>query len=219
LKKREYKGDFELKNRFPYFHPGQIILLREIWRGKVWSARPEIVIQDKPDLLALYLAPGTIWKQPAALDGERTKPQNRLRSEWILKEDKWNCHRLRLTIPGAGYSVLVFWDMPDIKHRSWYINMEDPLLRTVRGFDYLDQFLDVIVKPDLSSWRWKDEDELAEAVACGLTPPERAAYLRAEGERVVKWIQSGKSPFNGWQKWRPDPSWKVPVLPEGWDRL
>jgi hypothetical protein len=30
---------------------------------------------------------------------------------------------------------------------------------------------------------------------------------------------SGKSIFNSWEKWRPDPAWKVPVLPEGWDVL
>jgi predicted RNA-binding protein associated with RNAse of E/G family len=97
--------------------------------------------------------------------------------------------------------------------------LEDPLHCTALGFDFLDQFLDIIVKPDLSGWHWKDEDELAEAVELGLISKERAAAMRAEGEKVALWIQSGKSPFNGWEKWRPDPAWKAPVLPEGWDKI
>jgi uncharacterized protein len=202
-----------------YFLPGQMILLREIWRSRVWSARPEIVVLDEPDLLVLYLPLDSIWKQPKTLDGKRISVQNREQSEWVLENEKVNYRSLRLTIPGAIYSVLLFWDLPDMSFTFWYVNIEDPLRRTDRGFEYIDQFLDVILKPDLSGWHWKDEDELAEAIELGLISQEKAAALYKEGERVVKWIQSGKSPFNDWEKWRPDPSWKVPVLPEGWDRI
>ncbi len=124
-----------------------------------------------------------------------------------------------MTIPGAKYSVLIFWDLPDMRQSSWYINLEDPLRHTAFGFDFLDQFLDVIVKPDLSCWRWKDGDELQEAITLGLISVERAAAMRKEGEKVVAYLQSGKSPFNGWENWRPDPSWQVPVLPVGWDKI
>jgi predicted RNA-binding protein associated with RNAse of E/G family len=187
--------------------------------GRVWSAKPEIIVRDKPDLLALYVMPGTIWKQPRTLEGERVTAENRARSEWVLKEDKWVSYRLRLTIPGADYSVLIFWDPPGMKHHSFYINLEEPLTRTALGFDFLDQFLDVIVKSDLSGWHWKDADELVEAVALGVVSKERAAAMRAEGEKVAKWLQSGKSPFNGWENWRPDPAWQTPVLPAGWDKI
>jgi hypothetical protein len=203
-----------------FFRPGQTVVIREIWRGKVWSARPEIVVQDKPDLLASHLPPETICIYPKTLKGERVTPRNRARMEYILKDEpRPDYHRLRLTIPGANYSVFIFWDLPDMSQRSWYINLEDPLRRTVIGFDYLDQILDVIIKPDLSGWSWKDEDEFAEAVNLGLISQEKAVGLRVEGERVANWIQSGKSPFNGWEKWRPDPSWKVLVLPAGWDKI
>jgi hypothetical protein len=97
--------------------------------------------------------------------------------------------------------------------------LEDPLQRTARGFDYVDQILDIVVAPDLKTWRWKDEDELEEAIALGLILPERARSMRAEGENVVRMLQSGKSIFNGWENWRPDPSWPVPTLPEDWDSV
>ena len=47
------------------------------------------------------------------------------------------------------------------------MNLEEPLKRTAIGFDYLDQLLDIEIAVDLSSWKWKDEDELEEAVARG----------------------------------------------------
>jgi predicted RNA-binding protein associated with RNAse of E/G family len=201
------------------FRPGQTIVLREIWQGMVWSARPEIVVQDKPGLAVIYMPPGTVFKQPKTFDGKRVTGENRLRSEWLLKEEQTDYYSLRLTIPGADYSVLVLRDVQDRGRNIWYINMEDPLRRTEQGFDYLDQILDIIMKLDLSDWHWKDEDELVEAIDFGLITKEKAAAMYKEGERAAKWLQSGKSPFNGWENWRPDPSWKVPVLSEGWDKV
>jgi hypothetical protein len=166
------------------------------------------------------MMPGTVWKQPKTLNGERVSPGNRARSEWILENSEWvyDC-LLRLCLPGANYSMIAFLNSGDMSLRRWYINLEDPLCRTAMGFDYVDQILDVIVEPDLSSWHWKDEDELAEAVTLGVISKERATAMYAEGERVANWLQSGKSPFNGWENWRPDSAWKVPVLPVGWDKI
>jgi predicted RNA-binding protein associated with RNAse of E/G family len=202
-----------------FFRPGQTIVLREIWHGKVWSARPYIVVEDTSELTVLCLPACTVIKYPITREGKRVKAENRLHSDWVFSDDQFDCCTLRLAIPGAGYSVLVFWDMPGMKHRSFYINLEDPLYRTAMGFNYLDQWLDAIVKPDLSAWHWKDEDELEEAITLGLISKERAAALYADGEKVARWIKSGNSPFNGWEKWRPDPAWQVPVLPEGWDKV
>ena len=47
--------------------------------------------------------------------------------------------------------------------------------------------------------------------------PGTAKALYAKGEEVRDMIMSGKSIFNGWEKWRPDLTWKVPVLPDCWD--
>jgi predicted RNA-binding protein associated with RNAse of E/G family len=202
-----------------HFSPGQNIVLRQIWQGRIWSAGPQIVVRDTPELLALYIMPGALCKLPRNLSDGRVKPYCRISGEYVAKDVVWSdffC--LRLKIPGTDYSVEIFRDS-DMIFRAWYINMESQFSRIAVGFEYTDEELDIVMKPDLSAWHWKDEDELAEAVALGLITPERAAYLHAEGERVVKWLQSGKSPFNGWENWRPDPSWSVPVLPEGWDKI
>ena len=82
---------------------------------------------------------------------------------------------------------MLLWTAED-RRRVWYVNLQDPLRRTPLGFDTVDHALDVVVELDRSSWRWKDEEELAEAVRDGLFTPEEAADFRAWGERAVERI-------------------------------
>jgi Protein of unknown function (DUF402) len=92
------------------------------------------------------------------------------------------------------------------------VNLEGPLARSPVGFDLDDLFLDLLIEPD-GSYRWLDEDELDAALAAGLISTREAGEARAEGERVLSaW------PFpTGWEDFRPDPRWKPPRLPAGWD--
>ena len=200
---------------------GDQILLRQVYRGKVCLAEPVTVVQDTTDLLAVYTAPGTPWKKPVSPDGGRVVPARAgATAEWSLVDTVWQGGgMLRLVTPGALHSVLLFWSEGYSVLDCWYINLEDPPLgRTPMGFDYMDQILDIVTSPDRSEWRWKDEDELAEAVAVGVITPQKAQELYAEGERALENLQANKPPFNGgWERWSPDPSWPIPELPEGWD--
>ena len=191
-----------------HFQLGQTIILQEFWQDRLRRVVPQIVVRDTTELMAFWVPCGTILKMPSEGD--------RLRSKWTLLDAESTISLLRLVVPGADYSVMIFRNA-DGSHIIWYINLEEPLRRTEQGFDYTDQLLDIIAAPDLSSWRWDDEDELADAVNLGQLSPDRAAVLRSEGEKAIAWLLSGKSPFNSWDKWRPDPKWTVPVLPQGWD--
>lgn len=126
---------------------------------------------------------------------------------------------LRLTAPEKPYSVWLFWK-PDYREiEKWYVNLETPQHRTAIGFDYLDQLLDVVVRPDRLSWEWKDEDEVQEAIELELMTAADAAVLRRAGMEAVSVLQSEQPPFrSSWADWRPGPWWTVPVLREGWDR-
>ncbi len=44
--------------------------------------------------------------------------------------------------------------------------------------------------------------------------------MRAEGERLLRLVETGAFPFDGtWCDFQPDPSWRTPAtLPPGWDR-
>jgi predicted RNA-binding protein associated with RNAse of E/G family len=169
----------------------------------------------------IYRPAGTFDKNRRSLTGEQVTAHDRKYNTWVLEDasrnDVW---MLKMTIPSEDYSVIAFWNAVDNAFRCWYINLEDPenpMRRTAIGFDCTDQILDMIIEPNLKDWRWDDEDELQEAIEAGLISPEKARSSYAKGEEVRDMIMSGKSIFNGWEHWKPDSSWKVPVLPDGWD--
>jgi len=61
--------------------------------------------------------------------------------------------------------------------------------------------------PD-GKWEWKDNDELEEAVRCGVFGIARARG-RLEGERAIDGLAELPS---GWATWLPDPEWPVEAL-------
>ena len=193
------------------------VVLREIWRGWVWSGRPYTVVEDGPRRLVLYAKAGVRWMRPCRADGTvlRIREQG-----WVLREDAWATEALRIVTPGSRHSVLLLWTAGFGELLLWYVNLEEPLTRTAIGFDYLDQLLDIEVAADLSRWKWKDEDELEEAVVRGVITAGDAGVIRNEGERVIAALGAGESPFNEpWERWRPEPGWTAPGLPDGWDDL
>lgn len=197
------------------FTPGTAVALREIWHGRIWSARPALVVEDANTQM-FYVGPPMRWmcpREPGSGAWLRI-PQD----AWELGERTWDDTRaLSFAWPGRPHAVLLMWDVSWLP-RSWYVNLQDPLRRTPVGFDYLDLELDAIVDLDRSSWRWKDEDELAKAIERGHLTEERATGMRAEGEDLVRRIVDRTPPFDrDWLDWRPHPSWGVPELPAGWD--
>ena len=196
------------------FSPGQTIVLRDLQAGIVREVHPETVVLDEPDLTAFWSPPGTIHRK--AVDSFPSVISDNHETRYAeLYPESWKI--LRLAVPGKWYSVLLFFDGITGSLSHWYINLEEPLQRKSYGFDYADLFLDIIAAPDLSVWHWEDEDELSEAISRGLVTPERSEMLYREGRKAIEWLSSGSSPFNGWEGWRPDPSWEIPVFPEGWD--
>ena len=139
--------------------------------------------------------------------------------EWVAAEGTWfGGGRLFLARAGAAHSICPSWHA-DGSFIGWYVNLEDPWRRTHFGFDTTDHVLDIWVLSD-RTWRWKDEDELEEAIETGLFTQLKAKAIREEGERVIERVEAWTEPFNeGWEEWTPDPDWPLPSVPEGWDRL
>jgi uncharacterized protein len=196
------------------FEPGQAVALREIWRGRVWSARPVTVVEDAEDQIMLFIPSEARWMAPFR-DGRRLKIQE---PDFELVEQPYKAHVLSFAWPGSSAAVLLFYE-EDWSPSHWYVNLEDPLRHCPVGFDTLDHKLDAIVELD-GSWRWKDEDEFAEIVERGLLVPDAEQGLREEAEGAVRRLLERRPPFDrDWFGWRPDPSWPEPTLPEGWDRV
>jgi Protein of unknown function (DUF402) len=186
---------------------GDVVAVREIWRGRVWKARPFVVVHDTPDQLALFIPAGSPTKIPPGSGIPR--------EEWTLEDGVFRSDVLRLARPDEPHSVLLFWR--DGVFSGWYVNFERPLTRSAVGFDYLDRELDLLVRPDRTT-ELLDEDEFEEAQRLGVIGPDEAAAVLAELERVRDLVERWESPFaDGWERWRADPDWPVPGLPAGWD--
>lgn len=177
------------------------------------------VVVDDPDLIALFIAPG--WPTMRRTGVRGAGPRGRMLvkpdgghalSPWVENE------ALMLYRPGEAHSVSLYWSAADHVFREWYVNLEEPWQRTPIGFDSRDNLLDIVVAPDLATWKWKDEDELAWAVSSGRHTADEAAAFRREGERALSGLLRRAYPFDrDWPSWTPDPRWSAPDLPAGWN--
>lgn len=196
------------------FEPGDAVALREVWRGRIWGARAATIVDDRDELTTFFVPPDSPRMMP-------TRDGRLLRIPEVPFELALGTTGTRPILSfgrsDAWSGTLLFFG-PDGSADHWYVNLQEPLRRTVIGFDSLDLKLDVVVELD-GTWRWKDEDELKEAINRGVIAADVEARLRAEGERAVARIARREPPFDrDWTTWRPDPAWAPPVLPERWDR-
>ncbi|MEA2520645.1 MAG: hypothetical protein QOI81_291 [Actinomycetota bacterium] len=199
------------------FHPTEAVILREMWGDRVFAARPALVIADTPALLQFYKPPGVRMQVAVGADGrERRLPGG----EWTTVGASASArHVLSFAFPDTPYAVLMFWDR-EFRFGGWYVNLQSPLERTPLGFDTREHLLDVVIAADRRAWRWKDEDELEEAVALGLFTGQDAVWFRYWGERAVEHVLLREPPFDGtWETWRPDPAWPVPSLGADWAKV
>ena len=199
------------------WEPNQGIVLREVWRDKVFSLTPVRVVQDSSHWIALYRPPHTVNLWPHTREGETIRlPQD----DWVLDGGPWPKGILYLTHIGVAYIFIGTWD-DDHMFSGWKIDLVEPVRRTMLGFDYMDQTLDIIVSADRSAWRWKDEAELRQAQALGIFTTEQVNELYQRGQRALRSLLANEPPFDGnWENWKPSPALCEPFdLPKGWDRV
>ncbi|HZU13884.1 MAG TPA: DUF402 domain-containing protein [Chloroflexota bacterium] len=201
---------------------GRVIVLQEVWDGKLWSARPVRVVEDRPDLLALWCPEGTPVKGPSApwRPGRSAGPAYFVamftHRDWGVADFVWPTTNLMLIRPGEWYGTWVSWTREG-EPMGWYVNFQRPVRRTTRGIQTMDLMLDLIVDQD-RSLHWKDEDEFAALTNPGLIGESEAAQVREAARHVPDTVAQNKPPFGEpWHEWQPDPGWEVPTLPEGWD--
>ena len=207
-------GAGEVDGLAPYV-PGDPVAIREIWNGRVWYARPATVVRDEPNLTMLHVPPRVVCQEPVAADGSLLRIPT---DEWSFTEtERSERSMLSFAFPDTPYSVILGFD----EHATldlYYVNLQTPLVRSSAGFDTVEHILDVTIPVDRSTWSWKDEDELEEAVELGLFTDEDVAWFRYWGERAVEHVLLREPPFDeDWSAWRPDPSWEEPALPANWD--
>ena len=202
--------------------PGDSVALR--WRREenLGHVNAVTVVEDSPELVALYLAAGSEMKRPVSLDGRAWRDipaAERFRlADWAHDDGVWrDMNVLQLARPENHYGFWAFWAAGTWEFRGWYVNLQAPLARTPVGFDSRDYVLDIWVERD-GAWRWKDEEEFAEACRAGRFTDAEAELVRAAGEKAIAIAEAGAWPLgHGWEGWRPDASWPVASLPADWD--
>ena len=125
---------------------------------------------------------------------------------------------VRLHPVGRSYSVIRTWVEAERRFHGWYVNLEQPWVRTTVGFDSRDDVLDVVVTDDLRQCTLKDEDELDFAVDVGKLTSSEARSIRTNAETAIDDITSRTWPFDesAWHAFRPARCDQPPVLPAGW---
>lgn len=206
------------------FAPGSTAVRRDVHNGRVWSAQPYRTLADDGDVLELLYWPGltslgpTTWAE-AMRTGDHALRQAGLKDlaagDWQLGPWVWERTTLRSRFEaGAYFSVHTFQDAATGEPLRWYVNFELPHTRTPIGLDTFDLFVDLVVEPDLSSYRWKDVDEYEQGRRLGLIDDDLHARVEAAREHALWLLQDRRGPFaETWPTWAPDPAWPCPQLP------
>jgi protein associated with RNAse G/E len=212
------------------WEPGDTVVFHEVWRSRVWAARPLTVVEDTEEHLLLWLPHGTLRKVPAPPGGwagverdpdglpteanHRGVVENLARGRWEHMDHVWEVSTLWILRPGEWCATWVSW-LPSGEHLGWYVNLQEPYRRTAAGIAAVDLMLDLVVEPD-RRWRWKDQHEFDECIDRGLFDPESANAVRRTAQQAIAAIEAGDDPFTErWTTWAP-PAWPVPVLPPTW---
>jgi hypothetical protein len=166
---------------------GDVVVHQEVWRDRVWAARPLVVVEDTPDRMLFWLPAGTVRKVPTT-PPDRDDPGNRTariidlleRGDWVHVDHVWDVSCLWILRPGDWHAVWISW-LPSGERYGWSVNLQRPFRRTAIGIESMDLALDVVVTPD-RVWWWKDADEPRTEVAAGRRL-SRAVSARAPAVR------------------------------------
>ena len=208
------------------WNTGDAVVLRYLVSSNLRWVKPVRVVEDSSSCVALFLAAGTTIKKPVnAVNGEPIDRSlsygERFRPKYRLADGEWSHNSvLMLCRPEAAHAFWAFWRAADWSFLGWYVNFQEPLRRTPIGFDTADHVLDLVIAPDLSSWKWKDEDEFEEACALGRFTETEVAAIRAESVTALRIVRERGWPLAAqWAQWRPYPGWTIPRFRAGWEVL
>ena len=214
-----------------YWEPGTQIMWRAGGPAHDW-VQPMTVVRDDERGLVAWLAVDTPIVRLERADGRDLRTEVRAaraagrdvkavvesfgRVPGVRVASTWQATDVLRVVPtGEPWSVWHFFDGTTGEFQGWYVNFELPHVREPFATRTIDLALDLWVTPDRVAHR-KDEDELAFAVERGRLTQHDADRILAVCAEVEAIVAAWRSPFcDGWETFRPDPSWPVPRLLDG----
>ncbi|MCD0481744.1 DUF402 domain-containing protein [Streptacidiphilus sp. ASG 303] len=211
------------------FGSGETVVRRDVFRGRVWSAHALRVVRDTGEAVVATCGPGAEAMVATSYVESRTTGDDAVRRQalpglaagrWRLDRWAWQDTVSVLWNPADTYfSVNAFYEPSgDRRMRSWYVDFQRPIRRTGIGFDTFDLLVDLVVDPDLSSWRWKDEDEYAQGRRLGIVDDADHWAVEAAHDRALAVVEGREGPFAPDAEWMRCPSGPLgppPLLPAG----
>lgn len=190
---------------------GDVVVHRHLCGERCWCGIPVYVVEDAPELVAVYLPSGAPFRFVPG-----PWPTETGMHPWHPAES-WSGHgMLMLQRPGDPYGVWLFWRGDERELVAWYLNIHE-WSRVPDGFAIRDLELDVVLRPD-GSYVFKDEDLVDFRVAEGRMSAADAEHARAVGRDLAAMLDRGERWWSDeWASWTPPPEWAVPPpLPEDW---
>lgn len=165
----------------------------------VWLEVPVFVVDDRPEQLVTYIAPGAPFVFP---EGAWPTPDGR--HPWHGRPAWEGNGCLMVQRPGDHYAVWHFWNGPDYDFACWYLNLQTAFVRNARGYATQDLELDLVVFPD-GTHVVKDEEVLDDRVSEGRYSPQLVTWIRSYGQKLVDRLET-EGPWwdTSWAQWRPD---------------
>lgn len=196
-----------------HFQPGTNVVWRSVHDDHVGYVFAATVIVDSPNIIALH--------QPnhapiLRREGPRGGPQGRSLLTWTGQ------HRpaqftggpvIRAHQPGTHYSIIR--RLTPSGPQGWYINLELPWQRTPIGYDSRDLTIDITANDTLTTYTWKDKDELDWQRDNGRISPAQHHHYLHQAHTAIEHARSRHHLFNDqtWATLDPDPNWDEPQLP------
>lgn len=178
---------------------GAEVLLRHELGTRTWCALPATVLDDGQVQAVLRIHAGTEWLAAHRPAGARAHSWER---RWELRRTMWRGHDGTYVIPWSEwYGVAVFTHPVTGDIAKWYVNCQDPLRRTVWGFDTMDRELDVVLPaPGSGVPRWKDTGLLVRLILSGNFSIGKAWRMLAHARRASGRLKSSefRAEVNRW---------------------
>lgn len=196
----------------------EAFVVRELWKGSLWSATPHRLVARDGGGFVTYCAPGTPWLAPTSgevVSLSRGEQQLALMTsgDWDLVAEETTMATLEYIRLGSWVRVKVGWSADFGEFRGWYVNFEMPSVATVLGVDTMDLVLDLVVAPS-GKPAWKDRNDFERAIDARLFPTRLRERLERAARAVLVEISSGRGRFDpAVETWRPDPKWASLPLP------
>jgi protein associated with RNAse G/E len=206
------------------FPEGSTVIRLETFCGKTWSAAPYRLVQDDGKVMTMAYWAGIQSLAPSTWADWRRTGNDALRRQtvpdlkagtWKLARWTWRDSNLLIRMSSDDYFSISRFYRSDGELTGWYVNFERPYRRTSVGVETFDLLIDLVVAADLSSYRWKDEDEYEHGRRLGLIADSTYKCVEAAREKVVELIKARSGPFTERSPMFWDPAWPLPALPGG----